>query len=156
MSMKEVATRIARLESRVEIEELKAKYSSYCDQGYDPVGISSLFVEDGVWEATGFGKHVGKGAIKTFMDDVSDSIPWAWHLVSNPQIQIHDDGHSAEASWYTLVLCSKSDASGGPKPTVMVGKYRDSFVRDRDGLWKFLEIRCTVERNTVLSAPWSR
>jgi hypothetical protein len=38
-----------QLEDIEEIKILKARYGYYCDDSYDPNGISSLFVEDGVW-----------------------------------------------------------------------------------------------------------
>ena len=63
--------RIARLEDLEAIRNLKMQYAFYCDRGYDPEGIGSLFVEDGVWEANVFGTYHGVEAIKGFFASVS-------------------------------------------------------------------------------------
>lgn len=155
MSDVEISERIARLEARKEIEDLKARYSLFCDEGYDPEGISGLFVDDGIWETTGFGEHVGKNAIKAFMDGVSGDISWAWHSITNPHIELDESGNSAVARWYSLVLCTRKGPDGVAQPAMMVGKYRDLLVLDTSGSWKFKEVRCTLERDTVMSAPWN-
>ena len=39
-----------QLEDIEAIKILKTRYGYYCDDSYNPDGISSLFVEDGVWD----------------------------------------------------------------------------------------------------------
>src|SRR5262245_11383232 len=46
-----------RIEDIEAIKILKARYGYYCDDSYNPDGISSLFVEDGVWDGGQFGRH---------------------------------------------------------------------------------------------------
>ncbi|VTJ03265.1 Uncharacterised protein [Streptococcus pneumoniae] len=54
-TLAELQARLTRLEDIKAIEELKYTYAGYCDNGYDPEGISSLFVEDGRWVVDGEG-----------------------------------------------------------------------------------------------------
>ena len=62
-------SQIAELTAIENIKKLKAIYCSYCDNNYDPEGLASLFVEDGIWDGgPEFGRHVGKQAIKKFFD----------------------------------------------------------------------------------------
>ena len=47
--MEALAARVQRLEDIEEIKQLKAAYCRFCDDGYDPDGIASLFTDDGIW-----------------------------------------------------------------------------------------------------------
>jgi hypothetical protein len=147
--MQDVEQRVARLEAAKQIEDLKARYSRFCDEGYDPDGIAGLFVADGTWETTGFGRQEGVQEIHAFMSAVSADIPWAWHSTSNPSVSVAEDGRSATGSWYSLVICQRRQPSGAVVPMLMVGKYADAFVLTEAG-WRFSAIDCTLERTAVL------
>ena len=54
-----------QLEGIEAIKILKARYGYYCDDSYDPDGISSLFVEDGVWDGGQFGRYEGRNRSAT-------------------------------------------------------------------------------------------
>ena len=85
-------SQIAELTAIENIKKLKAIYCGYCDNNYDPEGLASLFVEDGIWDGgPEFGRHVGKQAIKKFFDGASGSIVFAAHLVMNPIINVAGD-----------------------------------------------------------------
>ena len=72
------------LESIEAIKRLKHEYCAYCDAGYDPDGIASQFVEDGVWDGgEAFGRYEGREAIRAFFAGVSSQIVFAGHLVMN-------------------------------------------------------------------------
>jgi SnoaL-like protein len=74
------------------IKILKARYGYYCDDSYDPDGISSLFVEDGVWDGGQFGRYEGRNAIRDFFRDLArDKIGFAMHLFMNPLIEVSGD-----------------------------------------------------------------
>ncbi len=46
--MPTVEERLQSLEDQEAIRRLKMHYARFCDAGYDPDGIASLFMEDGV------------------------------------------------------------------------------------------------------------
>jgi len=50
MSLEDLERRVQILEDIDAIKKLKARYTGYCDNGYDPEGIASLFTEDAVWD----------------------------------------------------------------------------------------------------------
>lgn len=149
--------RIARLEDLEAIRNLKMQYASYCDQGYDPDGIGSLFVEDGVWEANAFGTYHGVEAIKGFFASVSGSIVWVLHYTMNPMIEIAPDGQSATASWLLLgpATMLRSDGSGERDAVLMAGSYRDTMVK-QDGQWKFKQIKVQLDCVSNVDQGWVR
>lgn len=61
------------------IKQLKACYCAFADQDYDPDGIASLFVADGVWDGGPFGRHEGRAAIHDFFTGVSKVISFVDH-----------------------------------------------------------------------------
>src|SRR4051794_6523908 len=131
-----VEERLARIEDVEAIKKLKSTYAKYCDNMYDPDGIISLFVEDGIWEAEPFGIFHGRDEIHAFMSEVSKSIVWALHFMIDPDIDLADDRQSAIGTWYMLGLATMSDPNDPSKtdPVVMTANYRDHYVKV-DGKW---------------------
>ena len=81
-----------QLEDIEAIKILKARYGYYCDDSYNPDGISSLFIEDGVWDGGQFGRHEGRQAIHAFFHDLGrNKIGFAMHLFMNPLIEVSGD-----------------------------------------------------------------
>jgi hypothetical protein len=64
MSTGELEKRITVLEDIEAIKKLKARYCAICDDDHNPDRISSVFVEDGIWEGGDFGKAQGHRAIR--------------------------------------------------------------------------------------------
>src|SRR5438128_2659738 len=133
-----VEQRLARLENVEAIKKLKSQYAKHCDNMYDPDGIVSLFVEDGIWEAQPFGTFRGRDEIHGFMSAVSKSIVWALHFMIDPDIELADDGMSAVGTWYMLglVTMTAADDPSRHEPVVMTANYRDTYVKV-DGRWMF-------------------
>ena len=102
-----------QLEDIEAIKMLKARYGYYCDDSYNPDGISSLFIEDGVWDGEQFGRHEGRQAIHAFFHALGrNKIGFAMHLFMNPLIEV--GGDTAIGHWY--LLCPLNHArkqSGG-------------------------------------------
>ena len=51
MDLAALEQRITRLEDLEAIKQLKARYCEICDDDHDPNRITTIFAEDGVWEA---------------------------------------------------------------------------------------------------------
>src|SRR5262245_32844759 len=126
-----VEQRLARLEDVEAIKKLKSQYAKHCDNMYDPDGIVSLFVEDGIWEAEPFGTFHGRAEIHAFMSEVSKSIVWALHFMIDPDIEVAADGQSAVGTWYMLglVTMTAGDDPSGRDAVVMTANYRDTYVK---------------------------
>jgi SnoaL-like domain len=151
-----VERRLARLEAINELNELKWRYSAYCDDRYNPEGISSLFTDDGVWEATLFGRHEGREAIKEFFASIGSTIQWAFHGLTNPSVLVADDGRSAVGRWYSIVLASMSRDEGqdGLDSVVMTAHYDDRFVL-QEGEWRLKSLKCTIHQSSNLDRGWA-
>lgn len=117
------------------IKRLKARYCQYCDTGYDPQGIASLFVDDGVWDGGKlFGRFAGRDAIRDHFADIAGQIQFAAHLVLNPIIDV--DGDRAHGRWWLLMPCTAARRGGKIEGRWLVAEYEEEYVR-RDGDWKF-------------------
>jgi hypothetical protein len=138
MNLEELAKRVQRLEDIEEIKKLKAQYCAYCDDNYNPEGLASLFIEDGVWDAgEGFGRHVGHAAIKAFFTSVSKDITFAAHTVLNPMIDVQGD--RATGKWYVLMPATLK----GTQAAWLLGKYDEEYVRVK-GTWKYRGLKANI------------
>lgn len=61
--------------------------------------ITSLFVEDGIWESPAFGKATGHEEIRTLFESFRGMFSFSQHNVMNPRIEIQ--GEKATGVWYT-------------------------------------------------------
>jgi hypothetical protein len=122
-----------------QIKQLKHRYCAYCDEQYDPDGIASLFVEDGVWDGGPFGTYEGRDAIHEFFANASNLISFANHYVTNPVIEV--SGDTATGRWdLWQPMVSEPDTIA----CWLVAKYRDAYVR-RDGAWLFRTLEVDVK-----------
>ena len=132
--------RIARLEAIEEIRELKAWYCAHCDDGYRPDALAELFTKDGVIDAGPFGRHEGREAIRRYFAEISNSIVFAAHLVTNPIIAV--EGPRATGRWRLLVPATMV-REGRKEAVWILGDYRDEYVRE-DGRWRFSNVALEI------------
>jgi hypothetical protein len=132
------------------IKQLKARYCAFADQDYDPVGISSLFIESGVWDGGPFGRHVGRQAIHDFFTGVSRVITFVDHYATNPLIEV--DGDEATGRWDLWAPIVKEPA---PAAYWIMGKYREEYVRTADG-WRFRLLALDVRALSPYDAGFAR
>ncbi len=122
-----------------QIKQLKHRYCAYCDERYDPDGIASLFVEDGIWDGGPFGTYEGRDAIHAFFANASNLISFANHYVTNPVIEV--DGDTATGRWdLWQPMVSEPDTTA----CWLVAKYREEYVR-RDDTWMFRSLTVDVK-----------
>ena len=146
--------RLDRLEDLEAIKQLKARYAHHCDDNYDPDGIASLFVEDGVWEATyPPGTYRSREEIRSFFAEVSKEFIWALHFMICPDIEIADDGQSADGRWYLLGLMTMRDPGEEPDPVLVSGIYHDRYVK-RDGEWLVASMKIDMNQMSNWSTAW--
>ncbi|MCX4170844.1 MULTISPECIES: nuclear transport factor 2 family protein [Paraburkholderia] len=148
-----IEQRITRLEDMESIKQLKAKYARNLDDGFNPEGVASLFVDDGLWTIKGVGGEAkGKAGIKLHCQNLGNSIGWAQHDIFSPIINISSDRCRAEASFYLLCLLTMKGSPESPEAEAVVlsGKYTDKLVKI-DGEWYFEEVNGTIEQ----SSPWT-
>ena len=143
--------RIDRLESIEAIKKLKHVYMNYCDLGYSPDKLCSLFTDDAVWTSRDFGHHVGRAALGAFWGGISARIVFAAHLAMNSIIDVDND--KATGSWRILMPCTMVEA-GKKISRWMVGDYVEEYVR-RNGIWLFSKIDYVNNFNVPFDQSWA-
>ena len=143
MAVSDLERRVDTLESIEAIKRLKHEYCAYCDAGYDPDGIASQFVEDGVWDGgEAFRRYEGREAIRAFFAGVSSQIVFAGHLVMNERIDVDVDNDSARGQWW-IIMPATMMMEGVKTAIWLLGEYDDRYVR-RDGTWMFQTLNATI------------
>jgi len=118
-----------------EIANLKARYVEAVDGGWsgerphDPDAVVALFVPDGVWDSGAYGGGQGHEGIREFMATGEAIMPFAFHHLSAPRIEIAGD--RATGRWHAILLTT---VESGAK--LQAGIYDDRFVRTPEG-WRF-------------------
>ena len=145
-----LVARIQRLEDIEAIKQLKARYCSLCDDGYDADGLAELFTEDAVWDGGALGVAEGREKIRRFFQNTPKVMPFAVHMVMNPSIEV--DGDSARGRWYLF-----QTATFKPADSAIWGsaRYDEEYVRI-DGEWKFRSLHLTSKFWTPYAEGWER
>lgn len=125
--------RLARLEDRVAIAELRYEYCYRIDDR-DWDGFTKLFTEDVTLDFGAVGTFEGRNAVREFAEDVvGASHPFLAHMVHNPVIEIIDD--EATGKWYFEAPCTFDTGNAG----WIQGTYHDKYRRSNDQ-WLFSEV----------------
>lgn len=137
-----IPARIATLEAREAIAELKAMYARRSDAVFNTPGAASavaladLFSEDGVLDLGPYGRYEGRAAlINAFENLLPQGTKWSTHYISNPLLTV--TGDDATGSWYYLIQA----VPAAPPDAGLIqifGSYTDQYVKTADG-WKIKE-----------------
>jgi hypothetical protein len=120
------------------IKQLKHRYCSLCDGGYDADALVALFTEDAVWDGGSLGLAEGRDQIHRFFAAVGDRVGFTNHYVTNPIIDIEgDSGTGRWDLWQPLVVTE------GPRALWLAGKYRERYLRAGEG-WLFERVELEV------------
>jgi uncharacterized protein (TIGR02246 family) len=141
--------RLQRLEDIRAIEQLKYQYAAYCDDHYNPEGIAALFTADGRWVVDGEGGSMdGHEQIKKHFKALSGHIPWALHFITQPRVDLHDDGISATGYFYLLCMCTI-----GQDAVILTLNYTNQFLK-QNGKWLFKELRGKTHQVSNWDQGW--
>lgn len=125
--------RLARIEDRIEICELRYEYC-YTVDSRDWDGYAALHTEDAHIDFGPVGSFEGRKEIRNFAENiVGERHPFLAHMVHNPIIDI--DGEMATGKWYFEVPCTLEDGSAG----WIQGTYNDEYRRT-DGEWLLADV----------------
>ena len=151
MTLEELERRVRVLEDVEAIKQLKARYCDRCDDGpYDADGVAELFTEDAVWEGEGFGRFVGREAIRGFFRTGRSVFSFTIHQVTNPIIEV--DGDRARGRWYLLQPSTMVD---GNRAIWLASHYEDEYVRV-GGRWLFRQLKTTTRFFTPYEDGWAK
>jgi SnoaL-like domain len=147
---------LSRLEDLEAIKHLRYQYAGYCDSKYDPDGITSLFVPEGHWFVTGVGgEATGPAEMREFFTNMAQSIVWAPHFIMAPQIDVAEDGLTAQGRFYLRCFCTilRADDPSKSDAVVLTGNYVDQFIKE-DGRWQFKELTGVVHQASEWTKGW--
>ena len=129
---------LQRLLIERECERLVVAFCHYADHG-EAQRIADLFTADGVWTAPGVVTMVGR---EQLLEGLGARQAKSWrtsrHVCSTLRLEVLDVDH-AEGVVYVTIYRYDGHEGEGPCPLegpLMVGEYRDRFVRTTDG-WRF-------------------
>jgi hypothetical protein len=158
--MKSLEQRVQAIEDLQAIMNLKTRYLDLANGGWDKVShegekIAALFTEDGHWELSDWATVKGRTKIRDTFDKWSSEIPFAYHMVSNPSVEV--TGDTAKGKWNLLAMSThagKDRFSGEDIMTLAV--YNDEFMRVNDR-WLFSKLHAQI----VIQGPargenWSK
>lgn len=150
MDMAELERRLTRMEDREAIKELKARYCAICDDDHNPNKITTLFVEDGIWEGAEFGKAQGHAAIRELFQTFQNLISFSQHMVMNPIIEL--DGNRAKGTWYFLGPFTFRKNNEAKWVAV---QYEDDYVKV-NGEWKYQHLRANIRMSANHETGWAK
>lgn len=127
MTQDEFEARLRRVEDRLDIGELRARYCFAVDEGrWDD--LVDLFTEDA--RVNMLGQAEGRDNLRTYFSEwVMGQVDHMWHYVHNEWVEI--DGDRA----YGQAMVEMPYIAGG-EPYIVAAKYEDEFERV-DGKWLF-------------------
>jgi hypothetical protein len=148
--MNDLETRIAKLEAKDAIRDLKIRYARVCDAGFKPADMRPLFTEDAVLDAgaRGPGPLTGRDVISNYYGKVPEYLTWCHHYMTNGSIEVADDLEHATGTWYFYEPCTMNG-----RAVIVMGSYVDHYRKDDDG-WKFERVEITSQAATPLDKGW--
>jgi len=156
MSLDDLEKRIQAIEDIEAIKQLKATYSEYCDDSYNPEKMMGIFTEDAVWDGgERFGKYTGHKEIKEFFENASKSLVFGAHFFLQPRITLTGE-KTAKANWYLWQTSTMANGKG----VWICGLEDDEYRKCDDGKWRMSNMKLTLFYVTSYEdgwhkAPWS-
>lgn len=129
----DLETRIQRIEARLEIENLIARYANAVDDR-DLEAVGDCFCEDAVfgrWNGTD--RAEGRESIVQFYHDRLGGTGPSFHVPHACEIEIHD------ATTASGTVTAHAEMSVDGMLLIAAFRYLDRYRRDPDGRWRFLE-----------------
>jgi uncharacterized protein (TIGR02246 family) len=131
----------SELIARERIRDLVAAYAHCADSGqFDE--LVELFAADGVLQTPDGVEHRGREAIRAFLCGTKEALAGATrsalirHHVSSLRIEVTGPGSATGAAYFFVVT------ERGPDHW---GRYRDRYVAEADGRWRFAHRRVRLD-----------
>jgi uncharacterized protein (TIGR02246 family) len=124
-----LSDRVRRLEDRLELSELVAKYGIAVDDR-DVDGIAELYTRDGVFAGNRFGTSTGNAAIREYFGKRWANSGWSFHFTHTQVVDFLGDDHAVGCVTGHTEQVQDGDL------IVAANRYHDHYVRE-DGRWRF-------------------
>jgi hypothetical protein len=148
MDIAQLEQRLTRLEDIEAIKQLKARYCAIADEDHNPDKITTLFVQDGIWEG-GFGTAQGHEAIRQLFQRAQQHFSFSHHMVMNPIIEV--EGNRAKGTWYVFGLFTVRENNEARWRAVC---YEDDYVKV-NGEWKYQHLRVHGRMSASYEKGWA-
>ena len=148
MDRTQLEQRLTRIEDIEAIKQLKARYCAICDEDHNPDKITTLFVEDGIWEA-GLGTAQGHEAIRKLFQRAQQLISFSHHMVMNPIIEV--DGNRAQGTWYFFGLFTVRETN---EARWLAVRYEEDYIKV-NGVWKYQHLRAHGRMSASYDKGWA-
>ena len=129
----DISTRLGRLEDAEQIRRLTQEYRRFLD-ALDLDAYGELFADEGEWlGGTGYGRTPAgiTAMLKERLPARGPGGPAAWHLVTEPEIDLYGDRATGTLTWAWV---GRGDAA---TPVMrLLGRYDDVYVREH-GRWRY-------------------
>ncbi len=133
------------LVAREEIRTVIARYAKAGDANNDPAVFRTIFCEDAVWEAEGFGRYEGRDEIVRELARIGqEQILWSLHFPVSPLIELDAACRSAHATWWLWELMTLRE-EGRDANKWLGATYDCDFVREADG-WKMKHLNLQIQK----------
>ena len=152
MNLEALDRRIKRLEDIEAIRQLKARYCEICDDNHNPDLITTIFTEDGIWEASGIARAEGHDEIRTLFKQFQVSINYSQHMVQNPIIEVAGDAASGRWYFFGPFTFSGAHSKKPDQARWQAARYQEQYRRV-DGEWK---IKHLLVAGPVMSARYEK
>jgi hypothetical protein len=148
MDMAQLEQRLTRLEDLEAIKQLKARDCAIADEDHNPDKITTLFVEDGIWEG-GFGTAQGHEAIRRLFQRAQQRFSFSHHMVMNPIIEV--EGNSAKGTWYFFGLFTVRETN---EARWLAVRYEEDYIKV-NGEWKYQHLRAHGRMSASYEKGWA-
>jgi SnoaL-like domain len=150
----ELQIRLARIEAIEAIRRAVARYARGADLKNDPVVMGSLFSDQAVWEANGFGRFEGRSEIVAALSRVAQQrILWCVHYMVDPLIELGPTAQTARCTWYLWELAKMPDETGKPQDSWIAGYYDAALSLTPSG-WLFDQVKLDIRLIGPTTLPW--
>ena len=149
-----IEQRLQRLEDIEAIKQLIARYATAADHNGDPEMMAPCFTEDAVWNCEGIGHWETRDGIAQGLHEVSTTqLSWALHYMTQPIIEVADDGQTATGNYYLWELAKAVPEDGGPAQDTWIGGWYESKFRKEGGTWLFSHIELILKLLSATNNP---
>lgn len=149
---------IIRLKDIEAIKQLRWRYSRACDDDNNVAVLLPMFAEDAeiVLNPPFSGVHKGHAALEAMFRDNArvNGVRWTTHYYLQPLITVHDDGSTADGSWYLWEPATMDFPDAENEGVWLAGEYFDRY-RKIDDEWKFTRIEINIRLLASYEKGWA-
>ncbi len=152
----DIEKRLQRMEDIEAIKQLIARYAKAVDNNGDPKLLAPCFTEDAVWNCEGVGGWQGRDAVvQGLRETCTVTLPWALHYMTQPIIDISEEGQTATGEYYLWELAKATQEDGGATEDTWIGGWYESQFRKEGDTWRCNHMELILKlKSATANADW--